>query len=50
MFSIPADQGRCQLEWRQFLRQLAFNSRLLPNRHLPLATQRQRPFGPSVRC
>ena len=48
MFSSTADEGRYQLGWRQFVQQLAFNSKLLPNRHLPLATQRQRPFEPGV--
>ena len=36
MFSIPAFQERRQFG-QQFLWQLAFNSKLLPNRHLHLA-------------
>ena len=50
-FFIHADQKHGQFG-RQFLRQLAFISKLLPNRYLHLATQSRRPFARmlAVRC
>ena len=47
MFFVAADQDRCQF-MRQFLRRLAFNLKLTPDRHLHLATQSQPPLCKSL--